>query len=401
MKATKLLFIPLVFLIVFVVIAGGCRRQPEPARQPAAPASVPGTPAPAAPPPPAPAAPAAPAAQPIEWVVQSTFPTGIWDYMWGENFVKRVNEAAKGRLVIKLLPAGAVVPAFDVLDAVHKGVLDGGISWSGYWVGKNTAFSLFASATGGPFGMNNWDFTAWLLAGGGIELYRELVAKLGYQVVWFPIWGEMPEPLGWYKKPIRSVADLRGVKMRAAGLASEVFKEFGASVVTLPAAEIVPALERGVIDGAEYSDPHSDYRLGFPNVVKYYHIPGIHQPTGVGEVIFNKAKWDQLPDDLKLIIEMAAHEALVLNWSKAWRMNYEALEDLRTKEGVTVVETPREILLEMLKAWDRVAAREAARNPDFAKIYESQRQFASWFVPYQRLINPPYDLAADYYWPRK
>lgn len=335
---------------------------------------------------------------PVVWKVQSTFPAGIWDFMWGENFVKRLNEVAGGRLRIDLLPAGAVVPAFEVLDAVNKGVLDGGITWSGYWVGKNSAFSLFASAAGGPFGMNNWDFTAWLFEGGGIQLYRELLDKMGYRVIWFPIWGEMAEPLGWYKKPIRSVADLRGVKMRAAGLAADVFREFGASVVTLAAGEIMPALERGVIDGAEFSDPHSDSRLGFQQITKYYHIPGIHQPTGVGEVIVNKARWDRLPGDLKMLIEMSAREAMLLNWTRAWRMNHEALEELVTKHGVKVVETPREVLVELLRAWDKVAAREAAKNPDFARVYESQKRFAAWFVPYQRLINPPYDLAADYYW---
>lgn len=341
---------------------------------------------------------AALAQTPIVWKAQSTFPTGIWDFLWGENFVKRVNEVSGGRLRIELLPAGSVVPAFEVLDAVNKGVLDGGITWSGYWVGKNSAFSLFASATGGPFGMNNWDFTAWLVAGGGIELYREILDKMRFKVVWFPIWGEMSEPLGWYKKPIRSVADLRGVKMRAAGLAADVFKELGASVVTLPAAEILPALERGVIDGAEFSDPHSDARLGFQAVTKFYHIPGIHQPTGVGEVIFNKAQWDKLPADLKKLVEMVARETMMVNWTNAWRMNHEALEELVTKHRVKVVETPREVLVELLKAWDKVAAREAAKNPDFARVLESQRKFASWFVPYQRLVNPPYDLAADYYW---
>jgi len=338
------------------------------------------------------------APSPITWKMQSTFPTGIWDYMWGENFVKRVNEVSGGRLRIELLPAGAVVPAFEVLDAVNRGVLDGGITWSGYWTGKNSAFSLFSSATGGPFGLNNWDFTAWLVAGGGIELYREILAKLGFKVVWYPIWGEMSEPLGWYKKPIRSVADLRGIKMRAAGLAADVFREFGASVVTLPAAEILPALERGVIDGAEFSDPHSDLKLGFQQVTKFYHIPGIHQPTGVGEAIFNKAQWDKLPADLKMLVEMAARETMLVNWTQAWRMNHEALEELVTKHGVKVVETPREVMAELLKAWDKVAAREAAKNPDFAKVLESQRKFAAWFVPYQRLVNPPYDLAADHYW---
>ncbi|MDI6755587.1 MAG: TRAP transporter substrate-binding protein [Thermodesulfobacteriota bacterium] len=332
---------------------------------------------------------------------QSPFVPGTWDYMWGENFVKRVNALAAGRLEIKLEPPGAIVPAFEILDAVHKGVLDGGVAWSGYWVGKNTAFSLFASATGGPFGMNNWDHVAWIFAGGGQELYRELLDKLKYRVVWFPIWSEMAEPLGWFKKPIRSVADLKGLKMRAAGLAADVFREFGVAVTTLPMGEIMPALERGVIDAAEFSDPHSDMAMGFQDICKFYHLPGIHQPTGVGEAYFNKAVWDKLPADLRVIIELAAHEAMMLNWVRAWEMNIKALEDLQTKHGVTVVETPREILVEFLKAWDKVAARESAKNPDFAKVYESMRKFASRHVPYQRTINPDYAIAADYYWPKK
>lgn len=332
---------------------------------------------------------------------QSPFVPGTWDHAWGKNFVDRINALAAGRLEIKLEPPGAIVPAFEILDAVHKGVLDGGVSWSGYWVGKNSAFSLFASATGGPFGMNNWDHVAWMFAGGGNELYRELLDKMKFRVVWFPIWSEMPEPLGWFKKPVRSVAELRGLKMRAAGLAADVFREFGVAVTTLPAGEIMPALERGVIDAAEFSDPHSDMGLGFQDICKFYHIPGIHQPTGVGEILINKAVWDKLPADLKTIFELAAHEALMVNWAKSWEMNIKALEDLQTKHGVTVIETSREILVEFLKAWDKVAARESGKNPDFAKVYESMRKFASRHVPYQRIINPDYSIAADYYWPRK
>ncbi len=162
--------------------------------------------------------------------------------------------------------------------------------------------------------------------------------------------------------------------------------------------EILPALERGVIDGAEFSDPHSDSRLGFQQVTKFYHIPGIHQPTGVGEVIFNKAQWDKLSPDLKMLVEMAARETMMINWTRTWRMNHEALEELVTKHGVKVVETPREVMAELLKAWDKVAAREATKNPDFARVLDSQKKFTSWFVPYQRLVNPPYDLAADHYW---
>jgi TRAP-type mannitol/chloroaromatic compound transport system substrate-binding protein len=342
----------------------------------------------------------APAEAQMKLKFQSPFVPGTWDHMWGDNFVKRVNELSGGRLHITLEPPGAIVPAFEILDAVQKGVLDGGVAWSGYWVGKNTAFSLFASATGGPFGLNNWDFTAWMFAGGGNELYRELLDKLKYRVVWFPIWGEMPEPLGWFKKPIKSVADLRGLKMRAAGLAADVFREFGVAVTTLPAGEILPALERGVIDAAEFSDPHSDLGLGFADICKYYYLPGIHQPTGVGEVYFNKGVWDKIPADLRAIIELAAHEAVMLNWAKSWDMNIKALDDIRAK-GVNVMETPKEILVEFLKAWDKVAAREAAKNPDFAKVYESQKKFATRHVPYQRIVTPDYSITADYYWPKK
>lgn len=340
-------------------------------------------------------------AQAVKLRFQSTFVPGTWDFMWGENFVKRINQVLAGKVEIKLEAAGAVVPAFEILDAVNKGVLDGGVGWSGYWVGKNTAFSLFASATGGPFGMNSWDHVSWMFAGGGNELYRELLAKLKYDVIWFPIWSEMNEPLGWFKKPIRGVADLKGLKMRAAGLAAEVFKEFGVSVVVLPMGEIMPALERGVIDATEFSDPHSDMKLGFQDICKYYYLPGIHQPTGVGEAYFNKAKWNKLPAEVRATIEIIANEAMLLNWCKAWKMNYEALEELEKKHGVKVMETPKEILVEFLKAWDKVAARESAKNPDFAKVYESQRKFASKHVPFQRIVNPDYSIAADYYWPRK
>jgi TRAP-type mannitol/chloroaromatic compound transport system substrate-binding protein len=222
-----------------------------------------------------------------------------------------------------------------------------------------------------------------------------------YKVVWFPIWGEMSEPMGWFKKPINKVSDLKGLKMRAAGLAADVFKEFGVSVVTLPMGEIMPALERGVIDATEFSDPHSDMTMGFQDICKYYYLPGIHQPTGVGEVYFNKAVWDKLPADLRTLIELVAHETMMMNMAKVWDMNIQALQDLQTKHGVKVMETPKEILVEFLKAWDKVAAREAKKNPDFAMVYESQKKFASRHVPFQRIVNPDYSIAADYYWKKK
>jgi TRAP-type mannitol/chloroaromatic compound transport system substrate-binding protein len=202
--------------------------------------------------------------------------------------------------------------------------------------------------------MGNEDFLSWLYVGGGLELYQELLQKeLKLDVVVFPTFGETPEPMGWFPKPIKSVAELKGLKFRATGLSAEVFKEMGMNVVSLAPGEIVPALERGVIDAAEFSDPSSDLALGFPNVRKFYHMPGIHQPTGMMEFY---------------------------------------------KHGVTIVETSKEIQLEILKAWDRVAERKAKENAFFAKVLESQRAFAKRVVPYRRCCHPAYELSADHYW---
>jgi TRAP-type mannitol/chloroaromatic compound transport system substrate-binding protein len=341
----------------------------------------------------------APAAKVMQWKMQSSWPANDFHQVNPKGLVDKIAEMSGGRLRIDLQPAGAVVAPFEVLDAVNRGVLDAGHSWPGFWTGKHAAATLFGSAPGGPYGMNAEDYLGWIYLGGGLELYNELLQKeLKSSVVVFPTFGETPEPQGWFKKPIKSVAELKGMKFRATGLSAEVFREMGMSVVSVAPGEIVPALERGVVDAAEFSDPSADMAIGLHQVRKFYHMPGIHQPTGIMELQVNKRRWDELPEDLKAIVKYAAMAEALHYTVKMLDRNSQDLLTLVTKHGVTVVETPKEVLDEILKAWDRVAERKAKENPFFAKVLESQKAWAQRVVPYRRCCHPPYELAADYYW---
>ena len=337
--------------------------------------------------------------QPYTFKMQSTWTAGDYHHQNPTKFVEIVEKASAGRIKISLVATGAIVPAFEVLDAVNKGILDMGHAWPGYWFGKHPAATLFGSVAGGPFGMDSWDFTGWYHLGGGKELYNELLQnELKMNVVSFATAGETNEPQGWFRKPVKTVKDFKGIKFRAGGMASEVYKALGMTVVILPGGEIVPALQRGVIDAGEFSEPSSDMAMGFQDVAKYYYLPGMHQPTGIMDVLINKSKWDPLPADLKAIIEYAAM-ATQTWWDAAIKLqNSKDLETLVTKHNVKVIETPTEILVEVLKAWDKVAEKHSKENPFFNKVYQSQKTYAQRIVPYKRLNEPPYSLAADFYW---
>jgi TRAP-type mannitol/chloroaromatic compound transport system substrate-binding protein len=335
----------------------------------------------------------------IKWKVQSGSPAGDFMFVNIKDLVAKIDEMSNGRLQIEVLPAGAVVPTFEILEGVHKGIVDAGHCWTGWWLGKNPAAGLFGGAPGGPFGMNDDDFMGWYYFGGGWELYNEMFQKeIKYNVIGFATQKKGPEMLGWFKKPVKSVAEFKGLKFRTSGMTAQIFKEMGMSVVTLPPGEMLPALERGVVDGAEICDAAVDMSLGLHTVRKIYMMPSLQQVTGMMELFIKKDKWDALPPDLKAIVKWACTAESLSFTLKSFNKNTEALETLVKEHGVTIVETPHEINIEMLKAWDRVAERLSKENAFFAKVLDSQKAWAKRVVPYRMTAHPPYGLAAEYYW---
>jgi TRAP-type mannitol/chloroaromatic compound transport system substrate-binding protein len=337
----------------------------------------------------------APAQGPTILKMQSTLPTQDIFNQTFLDWAKKVEEVSGGRLKSDTLPAGAVVPAFELLDAVNRGILDGGLGVPAYWFGKNRAVSLFG--TGPSFGMDAQDLLAWYYYGGGEQMYLDLLQKeLRMNVVSF-LFGPMPtQPLGWFKSTIARAEELRNIKFRTVGLSADLFKELGASVVILPGGEIVPSLERNVIDAAEWNNPTSDLLLGMPDVRKTYMTRSFHQPLESLELMFNKAKYDALPKDLQAIIRhaiMAESQDFTL---KMLDRNSKDLQAIKQR-GVRVITTPKAILDAQLAAWDKLAERESQTNPKFKQILDSQREWAKRVVPLRQAIQVDNSVAAARY----
>ncbi|MBW8269887.1 TRAP transporter substrate-binding protein [Caldovatus aquaticus] len=319
-------------------------------------------------------------AQTVTLRFQSTWPQRDIFHEYAQDYAERVNRLAGGRLRLELLAAGAVVGAFQLIDAVSAGTLDGGHGVSAYWFGKNKAFSLFGTQP--PWIADANQLLGWFYYGGGEALYKELVNDvLRLNVVGF-LTGPMPtQPLGWFKQPIERVEQLRGLKFRTVGLATDLFAELGAAVVALPGGEIVPALERGVIDGAEFNNPSSDRVLGFPDVAKNYMVQSFHQRGEVFEILFNKTRYESLPQELQSVLRVAAEAASAdMSWKLQDRYTKDLLE-MAQRQGVQVRTTPRPVLEAQLQAWDRVVQRLEAdtssptAGPLFKKIADSQREW--------------------------
>ncbi len=335
-------------------------------------------------------------------VFQATWPSGLTLYENFKFFVNRVNEMSAGQLEIKHLPAGAIVPAFEVLDAVNKGVIDGGHAWGAYWVGKDKTAVLFTGGPGGTFGMDFIDYMGWMYEGGGLKLYNEFYQKvLKMNVVVMPIMAAGPQAFGWFKKPINNLEDFKGMKCRQTGMAAEIYKKMGMNVVNMPGGEILPAAERGVIDCAEWIGGEEDRRLGFQNIWKYHYSPGMHEFTTVAELLINKEIWESLPRNLQAMIEAAAMQAFVRHWTEMQRANADALKEFVEKHDVKVLKTPEDILYKFLETWDEMAVEISAKNPFFKKVLASQKDYASYVVPTKQFYFPPYSFAAEYYWGKK
>lgn len=334
-------------------------------------------------------------AQTVTWKFQSTWPTKDIFHEFAQDFANRVNEMAGNRLKLEVLAAGTVVPAFQLQDAVNAGILDGGHGVCAYWYGKNKAFSLFGTPPALGWDANN--FLAWMNYGGGYQLYNELVGSvLKLNLVGF-LTGPMPcQPLGWFKKEIKTADDFKGLKYRTVGLAADLMREMGAAVTILAGGEIVPALERGVIDGAEFNNPSSDSLLGFQDVSKFYMLRSFHQDAESFEVIFNKGKFDALPAELKAIVKYASESASSDMLWKATDRYSKDLEVLKSK-GVNIIETPNAVLQAQLDAWTKVIEKLSAENAFFKKVVESQRAWAKRTLAYERANTPPRAMAAAHF----
>jgi len=341
------------------------------------------------------AAPAISSAQTVAFRFQSTWPAKDIFHEYANDFAKKVNDMAGNRLKIEVLPSGSVVPAFQLLDAVNKGTLDGGHGVLAYHYGKSNALALWGS--GPAYGMDPNMVLAWHYYGGGKAMLEEIYKSINIEVVSY-VYGPMPtQPLGWFKKPISKVNDLKGLKYRTVGLAIDIFKEMGAAVNPLPGGEIVPALDRGLIDAAEFNNASSDRLLGFPDVVKNCMLQSFHQSGEQFEILFNRAKYDGLPGELKAVIDYSVQAASSdMSW-KAIQRNSQDYIELKTKDKVNFYKTPDAILRAQLAAWDKVTAAKAAEQPLFKKVMESQKEFALRAGAWQNDYMVDFKMAWNHY----
>lgn len=345
------------------------------------------------------AAPAVLAQAPIVMKMQTSWPASdIW-MDFARQYTERVEKMSGGRLKVDLLPAGAIVGAFQVLDACSDGVLDAAHSVPVYWYGKHKAASLFG--TGPVFGGSATTMLAWFNAGGGEEFYRELVQDvLGLNVVGLLGFPMFAQPFGWFKNEINSVADIQGLKYRTVGLAADLMQSMGMSVAQLPGGEIVPAMERGVIDAFEFNNPSSDMRFGAQDVAKNYYLSSYHQASESFEFLFNKDFLEDLDPDLQAILRYSVEAASTSNTAIAMD-NYSAdLQKLEKDSGVNVRRTSTDILDAQLKAWDALIT-ELEKDAFMKKVLDSQRAWVERVTYYELMNSPDYALAYEHYFPGK
>ncbi len=335
---------------------------------------------------------------PVNMRWQSTWPSKDIFHEFALDFAKKVTDMTGGDLKIEVLPAGAVVPAFGLLDAVSKGTLDGGHGVVAYHYGKQAALALWGSGPG--FGMDANMLLAWHKYGGGKDLLQKLYQSIGANVVSF-LYGPMPtQPLGWFKKPVVKVEDFQGLKFRTVGISIDVFTGLGAAVNALPGGEIVAALDRGLLDAAEFNNASSDRALGFPDVSKICMLQSFHQNAEQFEILFNKTKYDALPDQMKAIISNASEAASQdMAWKAVDRYSKDYVE-MQTVDKVKFYKTPDAILKRQLEIYDDVVTKKKAENPLFKEVIESQIAFAERVTRWEQDTLANRRIAFDHYFGR-
>jgi len=336
---------------------------------------------------------------PITMRWQSTWPSKDIFHEYALDYARKVNDMTGGDLRIEVLPAGAVVPAFGLLDAVSKGTLDGGHGVLVYHYGKQNALALWGSSP--AFGMDANMLLAWHKYGGGKELLTKLYASIGANVVSFPYGPMYTQPLGWFKKPITKWEDFKGLKYRTVGISIDLFTGMGAAVNALPGGEIVPAIDRGLLDAAEFNKATSDRILGFPDVSKVCMLQSYHQNAEQLEITFNKTRYDALPSKMQAIIANAVEAASQdMSWKSIHRYSQDYIE-LQTKDKVRFYKTPGSVLQKQLEVFDQVLAKRTADNPMFKEITDSQRKFAERAVKWEQDTVVDRRMAYNYYFGKK
>lgn len=333
-------------------------------------------------------------AQTVTMRFQSTWPARDIFHEFAGDYARTVNDLAGGRLRLDMLPSGAVVGPLQLQDAVASGALDGGHGVTAYWYGKNPAFSLFGTPPALGWKANH--MLGWIKYGGGQALYDELVQQvLKLNLVGF-LTGPMPsQPLGWFNREITGPDDLRGLRYRTVGLAADLGREMGVAVTIMGAGDIVPALDRGLLDGAEFNNPSSDKALGFQDVTKTYMVGSYHQSAEMFEIIFNRTKFDSLPRELQTILRVAAESCSA---DMSWKAMDRYSRDLAAlkESGVKVVKTPDSVLAAQLAAWDKVIAAKST-DPFFKKVLDSQKDWARRILSFENEYEVRTDLAYQHF----
>jgi TRAP-type mannitol/chloroaromatic compound transport system substrate-binding protein len=311
----------------------------------------------------------------FNWRMTTTWPSGMPFFQAGPgsatDFAKRVEDMSGGRISIRVYSAGELVPAFEGFDAASSGKqvqLNHGCAY--YWSGKSFAAQYFTSV---PFGMTFQGHNAWINEGGGYELYEEVYRP--FNLVPFVVGCTGVQPVGWFRKPVESLADFQGLNIRIPGLAGDIYSAVGANPRLLPGGEIFAALERGVLDAAEWVGPYSDRALGLHNAAKFYYSSGWHEPSTSTEVVINREAWDSLPPDLQAIVRNAAAACNISShvWLEA--RNAEALSDLVTNHGVQFGPLPDDVINALLEATKTILSEKAASDPMVRKVHESYFKF--------------------------
>ncbi len=322
--------------------------------------------------------------KPVKIRVQSVIPTSADEVTMLKEFAADVAALTNNTVTFEVLPAGAIVAVNDTLDAVDKGLIEGGFAWTHYWSGKHPAATLFGSpAAGSGLGMDNFAWVSWYLYGGGQQLYNQLWKEMKVNIKGFILQPVGPEALGWFKTPINSMADFRKLRFRTPpGIPGQIYKDIGVASVAMGGGDILPALEKGTIDAAEWCCPKPDMTFGFQKVLKHYYLQGLHQVVVNADLYINGDVWKKLSPGQQKAIEVSANASLMKTVAYRILENGKALKELTEKHGVILHDTPAEYFKEYGAAAKKSFEKNAADNAFFKQVWDSQKAFADVAIPF-------------------